>query len=113
MNERIRELVKQANGYWEYGDFNIPHSVYFAETDLQKFAELIVRECVEQGKLIQSQTIVDGSEEYIAGRAMGIEVFMNQIKQHFGVEESKREKIDKAMRAAFKDGVDLSGKETP
>jgi hypothetical protein len=45
MNERIRELVKQANGYWEYGDFNIPHSVYFTETDLQKFAELIVKEC--------------------------------------------------------------------
>ena len=47
MNERIRELVKQANGYWEYGDFNIPHSVYFTETDLQKFAELIVRECMD------------------------------------------------------------------
>jgi hypothetical protein len=45
-----------------------------------------VRECVEQGKLIQSQTIVNGSEEYVAGREMGIEVFMNQIKQHFGVE---------------------------
>jgi hypothetical protein len=47
MNKRIRELTKQANGYWEYGDFNIPHSVYFAETDLEKFAELIVRECMD------------------------------------------------------------------
>jgi hypothetical protein len=113
MNERIGKLAVEAGAHWEHGDWNMPSAVYFSERELEKFAELIVRECVEQGKLIQSQTIVDGSEEYIAGRAMGIEVFMNQIKQHFGVEESKREKIDKAMRAAFKDGVDLSGKETP
>jgi hypothetical protein len=124
MNNRIQELVKQAGDYvnevytppvrsktpdkiWEDG--HIGWNTLFNE----KLAELIVQECVEQGKLIQSQTIVNGSEEYIAGREMGIEVFMNQIKQHFGVKESKREQIDKAMREAFKDGVNLSGKETP
>jgi hypothetical protein len=97
MNERIRELVKQAGDYvnevytppvrsktpgkiWEDGHIG------WNEQFNEKFAELIVRECVEQGKLIQSQTIVNGSEEYVAGREMGIEVFMNQIKQHFGVE---------------------------
>jgi len=53
----------------------------------EKFAELIVRECLAHGKLTQSQAVVNGSEEYNAGREMGIEVFMNQIKQHFGVEE--------------------------
>ena len=53
----------------------------------QVFAELIVRECLAHGKLTQSQTVVNGSEEYNAGREMGIEVFMNQIKKHFGVEE--------------------------
>ena len=53
----------------------------------EKFAELIVRECLAHGKLTQSQTVVNGSEEYNAGREMGIEVFMNQIKKHFGVEE--------------------------
>jgi hypothetical protein len=50
------------------------------------FAELIVRECLAHGKLTQTQIVVNGSEEYNAGREMGIEVFMNQIKQHFGVE---------------------------
>jgi len=54
---------------------------------LEKFAELIVQECLAHGKLTQSQAVVNGSEEYNAGREMGIEVFMNQIKQHFGVEE--------------------------
>jgi hypothetical protein len=48
---------------------------------------LIVRECIAHGKLTQSQTVVNGSEEYNAGREMGIEVFMNRIKQNFGVEE--------------------------
>jgi hypothetical protein len=124
MNERIQELVKQAGDYvnevytppvrsktpdkiWEDG--HIAWTTLFNE----KLAELIVQECVEQGKLIQSQTIVDGSEEYIAGREMGIEVFMNQIKEHFGIKESKREQIDKAMREAFENGVDLSGRNTP
>ena len=54
---------------------------------LEKFAELIVRECVAHGKLTQSQAVVNGSEEYNAGREMGIEVFMNQVKKHFGVEK--------------------------
>jgi len=76
--DRFEQLAAEAN-------FNVYHSDIWRGTG-RKFAELIVRECVEQGKLIQSQTIVNGSEEYVAGREMGIEVFMNQIKQHFGVE---------------------------
>jgi hypothetical protein len=44
-----------------------------------------VQECLAHGKLTQSQAVVNGSEEYNAGREMGIEVFMNQIKKHFGV----------------------------
>ena len=74
MNERIRELVKQANGYWEYGDFNIPHSVYFTETDLQKFAELIVRECgVALSPMLRD--MISRGQAY------------DLIKDHFGVEE--------------------------
>ena len=73
MNERIKELAEQVYGSAHYDDF--------------KFAELIVRECLAHGKLTQSQAVVNGSEEYNAGREMGIEVFMNQIKKHFGVEE--------------------------
>ena len=80
MNELIEKLAKQAFGSTIDTD---PILVYEAE----KFAELIVRECLAHGKLTQSQTVVNGSEEYNAGREMGIEVFMNQIKQHFGVEE--------------------------
>lgn len=75
MNERIRELAEQC--HHRYSEHNI---------DLEKFAELIVLKCIEQGKQIQSQSVSNGSEEYNTGREMGIEVFLNQIKKHFGVE---------------------------
>lgn len=83
MSSKFDDLMYRAGltaqGCWDHMD-------EYDRKAIEKFAELIVRECVEQGKLIQSQTIVDGSEEYVAGREMGIQVFMNQIKQHFGVE---------------------------
>lgn len=47
MNERIRELITQARGHWNHGDFNMPKSVEFQEEDIAKFAELIVRECAD------------------------------------------------------------------
>ena len=79
MNKRIEELSDQCYYINTYSDKEI--------FDHKKFAELIVKECLAHGKLTQSQVVVNGSEEYNAGREMGIEVFMNQIKQHFGVEE--------------------------
>ena len=47
MNERRKELITQAGGYWNYGDFNMSSSVEFQEQDIAKLAELIVRECVK------------------------------------------------------------------
>ena len=84
MNERIKLLAK-LSGFkvdWQHEDVQALKMARF-----EKFAELIVRECLAHGKLTQSQTVVNGSEEYNAGREMGIEVFMNQIKEHFGVTE--------------------------
>ena len=56
---------------------------------LCQLTELIVWECLSHGKLTQSQTVINASDEYNAGREMGIEVFMNQIKQHFGVQPNE------------------------
>ena len=58
MNERIQELAEQC--YHRYSEHNI---------DLEKFAELIVRECA---------TIADQAEPYKAN---------DLILKHFGVEE--------------------------
>lgn len=84
MNERFEQCLYlsglTAQGCWDELDA-------YAKQGIHKFAELIVRECLAHGKLTQSQTVVNGSEEYNAGREMGIEVFMNQIKQHFEISE--------------------------
>ena len=84
MNERIRELAEQA-GFkvnWQHQDVQAIKMARF-----EKFVQLIVKECIAHGKLIQSETVINGSDEYNTGREMGIEVYMNRIKQHFGVEE--------------------------
>jgi len=73
MNERIRELAWQAaNGMLSYdaeGDFRL------SEKEVEKFAELIVRECAE---IVQEgRWMVPPSQHQLA----------RSIKQHFGVEE--------------------------
>ena len=89
MNERIKQLERQAIiGVLKGNDPDRDvDRMYISAEFTKKFAELIVKECLAHGKLTQSQAVVNGSEEYNAGREMGIEVFMNQIKLHFGVEE--------------------------
>ena len=79
MNEKIEKLAEQCGIIG--GDIYEDRVV-----DYEKFAELIVRECVELGKELQTQDVINGSEDYKSGREMGIEVFMNQIKNNFGVE---------------------------
>jgi hypothetical protein len=46
MNERIGKLAVEAGAHWDHGDWNMPSAVYFSERDLEKFADLIVRECI-------------------------------------------------------------------
>ena len=66
MNERIRELAHEA-GLPTYNPDGIP-------TKLEKFAELIVRECAELVAGVPTDT-------------MGYNTADQKIKQHFGVEE--------------------------
>ena len=80
MNELIKELAVQAGatfskGYIELSDGQLMLSdkadVDHANMDLEKFAELIVRECAD----LVDRAISDGG---IDGRV---------VKEHFGVEE--------------------------
>ena len=72
MNERIRELAEQAGGEFYEGFAGSTNFVKFAEDDFEKFAELIVKECMYVGRLSQiNNGLVD-----------------SDIKDHFyGVEE--------------------------
>ena len=95
MNERIRELSKQAGDYvnetytgpvrsktpgkiWEDG-----HIGWHTQFN-QKFAELIVKECV---KFCEHESNDDEHDEYDMGMWVKAESIKTAIKQHFGVEE--------------------------
>jgi hypothetical protein len=64
MNERLKELAREAE-LLVYNPNGVP-------TKLEKFAELIVRECAEVGN--SGDPLQDGE-------------IARMIKQHFGVEE--------------------------
>jgi hypothetical protein len=85
MNERIRELAEQA-GYYLY-DLTETHEIKTVETDekdawitLEKFAELIVRECANHCDLLLDHKM---SSEW----SRGTHDCSKAIKKHFGVEE--------------------------
>jgi hypothetical protein len=77
MNERIRELVRQAG----LDDANFPIENW-DNVPLAKFAELIVRECVGIVAKRKDQAIDDG---WNVDEAMSMAEM--DLEEHFGVEE--------------------------
>jgi hypothetical protein len=72
MNERIDELMIQAGARFEMMNW-----VHYDDFEYKKFAELIVRECLDQ------LLVSDPTEDFDKGISWSVE----QIKNHFGVEE--------------------------
>ena len=79
MNERIRELAKQADGVFIHKLLTGAKQYTFLEKDLAKFAELIVAECARVANLTEDYDTGD----YKSGRHWA----SFDIKNHFGVEE--------------------------
>lgn len=81
MNEKIKTLALKLGSLGDHMwlDGSDPEE----EQAVEKFAELIIEECLRIGKEIQSDPVTNASEEYNSGREMGIEVFMNQMKKTF------------------------------
>jgi hypothetical protein len=79
MNERIKELIKQATTVEEH-----KWGVSYDKFDKEKFAELIVRECV---KLCEHESNDDEYDQFDMGQSVKAENIKTSIKQHFGVEE--------------------------
>ena len=78
MNDRIRELAEQAGSTHKQS-----LGVYqFYEHELEKFAELIVEECIKVSE--QSQWL-EAKGEYYEGFNEAMIYVANQIKKHFGV----------------------------
>ena len=74
MNEKIKQLAEQATRNVESA--NSYHSTVF---DKEKFAELIVKECVEV-----CHKMAEDSDSYVVHDG---DTCAKQIKEHFGVEE--------------------------
>jgi hypothetical protein len=74
MNKRIKELALQAGG---------SHYPDVGGITLEKFAELIVKECVS----VCSKQAADWEGDYATAYNDGIESCISGIKEHFGVEE--------------------------
>lgn len=76
MNERIKELAKQAGCDYLYDYSSDGHAMVCNVADIEKFAELIVRECVDIAYKFD--------EPKLSGPGM---IIGNRIEEHFGVEE--------------------------
>ena len=96
MNDRIRELARQA----QLGSAEFDNGLnYFVSTEetFNKFAELIVKECVKECKQewydLNAESVAD-DDPFLDPRATGIRVgqkagvlkCISRIKQNFGVE---------------------------
>ena len=80
MNERIRQLARQSTG---------ASTIYMLEEEWEKFAELIVRECInivdEQKECLHEEQKYWHDRDY--GYALAVYDASKGIKQFFGVEE--------------------------
>jgi hypothetical protein len=102
LNPVVQKLAEQAKGFVDLnqhvgGDNGC---MIYTYEGLNQFAELIIQECV---------AIVADAVDHREPAS----TYVGKIKDHFEVRNSKREQFDKAIREVFKDGADLSGKETP
>jgi hypothetical protein len=87
MNERIRELADQIlpnEKEFHQGD-PTEWGYFFTGEELEKFAELIVRECEKVIRAEIAVTDIDGEAE--RAWEMGMECGVGLIKEHFGVEK--------------------------
>ena len=89
MNERIRELAEQAkteSSQW----LGSKPATTITYDELEKFAELIVRECINEIAYIGKANEVFGDRTDRGGLnhiLWTTETAIEKIKEHFGVEE--------------------------
>jgi len=76
MNERIRELAEQAGAGRRAGISGL----VFRNNELEKFAELIVKECAQLARDTNLEDVEGGDNEVLRAAKL-------QILEHFGVEE--------------------------
>jgi hypothetical protein len=90
MSKRMRELAEQAGLQTELWHNPKPFLIYkedvYSPGGLEKFAELIVQECINVCEPVLDEPYEDMSE-FGKGLVEGQDVAVEKIKKHFGVEE--------------------------
>ena len=87
MNERIKELADQVGAVLNVLAMGRHDGVLFTETELEKFAELIIRECIDK---IQNYDLVPGHsakwEDIYDIHARLLDDLGEELKEHFGIQ---------------------------
>jgi hypothetical protein len=83
MNQRIQTLALKCGAWHQvYGDQLFMHNHNF---NIEKFAELIVRECINVCEPVLDEPY-ENMSEFGKGLVEGQDVAVEKIKKHFGVE---------------------------
>lgn len=86
MNERIKELWSQSGGHYNSGNQHTWPE--YTITDPEKFAELIVRECLGCCEQVISDPVPESVDTWLNGGSQCIQ----EIKEHFGLGMSVEDK---------------------
>jgi len=79
-------MNKRINGLWWKAQIGYNNQSCDPEV-LEKFAELIVKECIERGNDLAKHYINNHSEQRQVFLLAAIADYSNEIEKHFGVEE--------------------------
>ena len=82
MNERAKQLALQA---LKHPDNDNDGLTVFDNDELEKFAELIVRDCLDIALEVRGEPATD--THYVIGYDRACEKMISGIREHFGVEE--------------------------
>ena len=83
MNERIKQLAEQANGPNPFYGTLKNQMCLLGDDAVEKFAELIVKECIGCCEQVISDPVPESVDTWLNGGSQCIQ----EIKEHFGVEE--------------------------
>lgn len=84
MNERIREIIEQAGFEEKDGHISIQGVYMFNTHRMEKFAELIVRECADV--ILEEMKRTPQVHDYWGPYWDGLDSAQKMITKHFGVE---------------------------
>ena len=84
MNEQIYKIAKQADALAREIEPNLREIVLYNRIRDEKFAELLVKECLDIALEVRGEPATD--THYVIGYDRACEKMISGIREHFGVE---------------------------